>query len=227
MAIKGLYECDYCGSTFVKQKTFDNHKCQSMKKHELVESMLGQRAWFFYQRWLKIQNKPVNNIKTFINSRFFNTFILFSKFVSRMPLPDTTMFINLMVEKNIPPFMWYDNNVYLLYIEHFDKKSTPEKNIIITINSLLSLSEKYNCELSEIFDVVDSYEILELFRYRKLSPWVMLNSIRFKQFYVNKLNGEQRIILESIIKLDHWSEKFKNNPDILAHIKEYVSEMKL
>lgn len=227
MAIKGLYECSYCGATFVKQKTFDNHKCDLMKKHELLKTMLGKRAWSFYQKWFKIQNRPVNDINTFINSRFFNTFVIFAKFVSRMPLPDTTMFIKLMVNKNIPPHMWYDNNVYLLYIDYFDKNSTPEKNITITINSLLSLSEKYKCELSEIFNYADAYEILELFRYRKLSPWVMLNSIKFKQFYVNKLHGEQRIILESIIKLDHWGEKFKNNQPVLETIKTYVSEMGL
>ena len=72
-----------------------------------------------------------------------------------------------------------------------DRKAPPVKQAEITINTLFDLSHERECEVADIFDVLTPNEVIQLLRQRRLSPWILLNSTKFKQFFVNRVSSEE------------------------------------
>ena len=139
------------------------HHCKQMKRDEEFRSVTGQQAWAFYQNWMKAYRRMVP-AKSFIHSKYFNSFIRFAEFSNKLKLPDTKAFIWLMKEKDISPTIWTNDQVYSMYLEFMDRKVSPKRHAEITINTLFDLAEEHNCEVSELFDNLCYYEVDESLR---------------------------------------------------------------
>jgi len=198
-----------------------------MIRDEDFRSPDGQAAWLYYQKWMKAYRRLVPNSKSFLNSKFFSSFLKFAKFVKKVQIPDTDAFIRLMKEKDISPTLWTNDQVYVLYLEFVDRTVSPLKHAEITINTLFDVAEGYEVDVADIFTVVNPNEMIQLLRQRKLSPWILLNSPKFRDFFVNKTSSEEKVILESIIRPPYWKKKFSSNQNNLEIMKRYVSELHL
>jgi hypothetical protein len=198
-----------------------------MKREKQFQEAIGQTAWIFYQKWLRSYNKVANNAKAFINSRYFNSFMKFAELAKNSKLPDTDAFVAVMREHDISPTIWTREEVYNLYLEHLDKKLSPERHAEITINTLFNHAEEFNVDVSDIFDTLTPNDVIKLVRERRLSPWILLNSGKFGDFFVNQTNAEQRIILETMIRPAFWQKKFNEDPQSVEQMKTYVEELKL
>jgi len=198
-----------------------------MKRDEEFRTVLGQQAWVFYQNWMKAQRRMVPAAKSFIHSKFFNSFIRFAVFSNKVHLPDTSAFIWLMKEKDISPTIWTNDQVYSLYLEFMDRKVSPKRHAEITINTLFDLAEDHNCAVSDLFDHMTPNEVIMLLRSRRISPWLLLNSAKFKDFFINATSQEEKIIMETIIRPPYWQKKFTANPDAIKTMLLYISELKL
>ncbi len=220
------YRCVHCGHSFVYEDRLLRHKCKQMIRKEEIQSPQGQAAWFFYQSWMRAKKHLVPQMKAFLHSKFYGPFIRFAKFVKDARIPDPEIYIELMVALDMPPTMWTSDQIYVAFLEHMDKKVPVEKHIRITLDTLFNYADDYNIEVWEFFDHVDSNEFIQLMRQRKLSPWLLLHSEKFKQFY-GKLSQEQRVLLETIIRPKYWGEQLKSNPETVQAMKKYVSELNL
>lgn len=219
--------CDFCGTRFSLETRYMNHRCKQMIRQEEFITPIGQAAWIFYQKWMKAKRKVVPKSSTFLHSKFYNSFIRFAEYIKKSHLPDVDMFIWLMTDKDISPTIWTSDQVYSQYIEFMDRKATPTKQAEITINSLFDLAQQHNCDVTAVFDTVCANEIIQLIRQRRLSPWLLLNSSKFREFFVKKTSAEERIILENIIRPPYWTKKFLSSPKDIQRMKLYVSELSL
>lgn len=226
MSNKHVYECKYCYKTFINEKNYLKHNCKQKEKHTIIKSLIGKRAWFFYEKWLSKQFKPPKNIEVFINSRMFNSFVRFSKYAHDIQIPDVDFFIDFMIYKEIPPHMWRYNEVYLLFIEHFDKTYSTMKWVNVTIEKMFELSDDFKCNVSEIFEYLHPMDLITLIKHRKFSPFVLLLSDKFKHYYIERLNSDQRILLNQLIKIDIWHKKLNNTKEAKT-IKKLINEMNL
>lgn len=221
------YTCSFCHHQFVFEERFIAHRCKSMIRDEEFRSPTGQAAWSYYQKWMKAYQRIVPKSQAFIKSKFYVSFIKFTKFVKKTNMPDTDTFIWLMKEKDISPTIWCNDQVYSLYLEFIDRRAVPEKQAQITIDTLFKLADAGEIEVSEVFDLIEPNELIQLLRQRRISPWILLNSAKFREFFINKTTPEQKIILESIIRPDYWKEKFTSNPKIVKKMKLYIDELQL
>lgn len=221
------FECSFCGTKFAHEKRFMDHECKQMKRDAEFRTPRGQAAWIFYQKWMKAYRRMVPKSSSFLHSKFYNSFIKFSDFTKKVNLPDVDTFIWLMKEKDISPTIWTNDQVYALYLEFMDRKAPPIKQAEITVDTLFDLSSENDCDVADIFDVLEPNEVIQLLRQRRLSPWILLNSNKFKQFFVNKVNVEERIVMESIIRPDYWGKKFKTCSKDVERMKLYVAELSL
>jgi hypothetical protein len=73
--------------------------------------------------------------------------------------------------------------------------------------------------------MLEPNEVIVLLRERQLSPWILLFSKKFKEMLVNRVSDEQRIIMESIIRPQYWTTKFKKLPNDVATMRKYVEEL--
>jgi hypothetical protein len=198
-----------------------------MIRDEEFRSPSGQAAWSYYQKWMRAYQRIVPKPQAFIKSKFYTSFIKFTKFVRKTNMPDTDTFIWLMKEKDISPTLWCNDQVYSLYLEFIDRRAVPEKQATITIDTLFKLSDAGEVDVGEIFNLLEANELIQLLRQRRVSPWILLNSAKFRVFFVEKTTPEQKIILESIIRPEYWKGKFAANPKVVKKMKLFVDELQL
>ena len=195
-------------------------KLNKMQAEELLETL--------NKAWMKSKHHAiVTNPDAFKTSKYFTAFLNFVKFVKRTNLPDTQSFIELMVKEKIEPIFWSKDVAYGKYLEYINRRMPTEKLIEITVKTLFDVADAAEVEVSEIFDAVLPNDVIQLVQQRRLSPWILLNSKKFANFFIEKTNTEERVILESIISPDYWTARFQMRPTDLKLAKDCVSALGL
>jgi hypothetical protein len=221
------FECKFCGMRFKLENRFMSHRCKQMIRDEQIRTPLGQTAWSYYQKWMTSYRRAVPSIETFLTSNYYTTFIKFAQFAQKVGLPDVDTFIWYMKEKDIPPVIWINNDIYASYIEFVDKKSDPNKQAQQTIDWLFKLATEFQVDVSEIFDYLNPNDVILMLHRRQISPWILLHSPKFKDFLVNKTTDQEKTIMQAIIRPDYWAEKKVKHPEIVTQMKKYVRELDL
>jgi hypothetical protein len=196
-----------------------------MKRFEEFQSPTGQAALGYYQRWMRVQKRNPPGASAFLESKYFRTFINFAEFVRKVTLPLPDKFIWLMNEKKYPPTMWTLDDAYTLYLEFLDRKASPMDQVGLSIKTLISIATEADVDIGDAFDTLRPTELIHLIRTRQLSPWLLLHSTKFKMFFRDKMSDEQKIILQSLINPEYWSEQFEDNETAVEKIRAYVKEM--
>lgn len=219
------FTCQYCGAKYVDELKYIAHRCKAMVRAEQIRTPVGQAAWSFYQKWMKAYKRRAASADTFVDSRYYVSFIKFAKFVHKVNIPDVDVFIRLMKDRDISPTMWTMDPVYTIYLEYMDNHLPPNNQIEITIHTLFRIAEVADCDVGEIFEILEPEEIIELLRSRSLSPWVLLFSNKFKHVLINRTTPDQRIIMETIIRPTHWKKQFAKHPQTVERVKQYIKEL--
>jgi hypothetical protein len=221
------FRCNHCGHSFVYEDRLLRHKCKQMIRKEEFETPLGQAAWIYYQTWMKTNHKLVPPVKSFLHSKYYGAFMRFAKFVKDVRIPDPELYIRLMSQLDILPAMFTMDEIYVAYIEHLDKRVPPIKNAKITIETLFNIAEDNGVDISNVFDCIDPNELIQLLRQRKLSPWLLLRSSKFKNMLRTRMSRDQLIVLETIIRPKVWGENLKKHADDVANIDAFVKALDL
>lgn len=219
------YQCKFCEKRFIKESWYLAHKCKQMRRAETLQSVDGQAAWDTYQTWMLFQKKVVSRTESFIDSRFFNSLLKFVKWSRDVGIPDRKIFIRFMVEQNISPLIWTNDEIYTSFLEYFDLRVAPLDHVRIAVDTLLDLCEEYECEASHIFEKIDPNVVIINLRQRKLSPWLLLNSKAFRHMFANRTTEHQKIVLQTLIRYDHWKKQFDKNKSVLDEIKIIIQSM--
>lgn len=224
-SIEARYTCKYCHKVFVKESAYLVHQCKQMKREEELKTPQGQAAWHYYSLWLRAQKRLPPPASSFLTSKFFRTFMNFVQFTKNVEMPKPDKFINLMVRKDYPPTMWTNDDVYVMYIEYLDRQLNPIEQFKISLDCLLSVSDKHDVDVADVFTVLKAQEIIQKLRTRQLSPWLLLNSKKFKILYRDQLTSEQRILIDQLIRPEFWGEKLEQYAEEVKNIRKVISEM--
>jgi hypothetical protein len=223
--IESRFTCKFCHSVFVLENRYLQHKCKQMKRYEEMQSPDGQAALNYYQLWMRNMKRLPPPAASFLTSKYFRTFITFTQFAKRVDLPRPDKFIWLMVQKEYPPTMWMNDDVYSIYIEFLDLGEQPVDQARRSIDTLITYTDKHEIDLSQVFIEMPMHDIIRMLHTRKLSPWLLLFSKTFKHAIVTRASDEQKIILENLIRPDYWLLQFDKRPQEVATIKRLVVEM--
>lgn len=218
-----FFECKYCLKKLSTEKRLEIHNCVKKERWEYLSTKQGFHAYEDYQYWLYCKNnKKINNKRTFIDSRFFVAFKEFQTFCNDKGIPDKKMYIDYMVERQIPPMLWRLSDSYNLFISYYDNDVPNDIKIQFTFNLLDQLVNILECDKREIFTCLTASDISKLVFERRLSPWVLLLNKNFLYYLHNIPSVEQYRLLTTTIDIDFWKLKFKNNPAETQRIKKIV-----
>lgn len=223
---KPVFECTHCHKNYSRERAFMEHKCPVRERIEQLKSPLGQAAYMFYAKWMHASKRAIPEQSTFMNSKFYESFVRFAKFNKALQLPSTDLYVQVMMQKAIPPNLWTDDRAYAIYLEHMEYHIDPKLSIIMTSESLAKLSKEYECDISDVFKRVNKNDIIQLIRERKLSPWILLKSPRFAEF-LDDCSTEQMSILENLIDSSFWKKKFKADPKTAKFVNLCIQELGL
>lgn len=221
------FTCKFCHKVFVQERRYLVHECKQMARVKELQSPMGQSAWNYYQLWMRHQKRMAPSSGTFITSKYYRTFVNFAKFTKRVNLPRPEKFIWLMVHKKYSPTIWMNDEIYVEYIEYLDRQLDPKEQAKLSIETLFSYAEQQHVDVSCIFEVLNPNDLLQLIRVRAVSPWLLLQSDKFKLFYRDKLSPEQKVIIGSLIQPSYWEHKMAKCPEEIEVIKEWVGGLNI
>jgi hypothetical protein len=217
--------CEFCNKQFVREKNYLKHKCEIMKRYSLFDTVDGQMAFLAFNGWRRFKKYPPIDIEKFVASRYFKAFHRFAEYSRTQSIPDRMGYIYLMVVKDIPPFFWCDYDIYDMYVKDFDESYTVDKKIEISIETLTEIAERYECSLSDVFNKIPPIDLLKLVTSRRLTPWLLLPSNKFKEFLLFHTTTEEKMLFNTFIDVKRWKKDFEKNPQLVSTIKELNSKL--
>jgi hypothetical protein len=194
---------------------------------EELETKSGITAFLYYKVWFKKRNLFEPKISSFISSRYYNSFFKFVLFVNKVGIPDPTLYIEIMSSENILPSHWYNEDIYNFFKSRYDDDISPKTHVRITLTIMSKLSRILNCEINEIFNHIEPIDLARLIETKNISPWVLLFSPKFKHFFANKLNNEEKKIIEQTININLWKLIIEKNRKYIPEIKKYIEDIQL
>lgn len=225
MNIFGFFECEFCNKRYLKEPQFKKHKCDLMERHAFVKNTKrGRFAFTVYKAWIKARGFQPQDRETFIESRYYNSILKFAEFQFSVMLPDMEDYVEFMVSEAMLPQMWTNATMYERYILEYDERVTPAKQAEITFQFLNTLAQTLECQPAEVFDYLYVTDIVKLIQCRRFSPWVLLASKRFSR-YVAEADPDERPVLESMVNLDIWLPRFREQPKERAKIEKLTKQL--
>lgn len=222
-----FYECDFCLKKLTRKSAFEKHNCEKKKRYDLCKTKKGVSAFSDYKYWLQSRGRKVKKLETFINSRYYNSFISFQAFSTEKGIPDKKLYIDYMCKLGIQPEFWKTPEIYEKFISHFDETVSVDDKVKITLKTMNSISIALDRDISEIFDYLYPSEVARLIFERRFSPWVLLLSKKFMSYMHMIDDQSQYIMISSLINSKVWSATFKQHPDDVASVKSIVRELDL
>lgn len=222
-----FYECSHCGKKMAKLETFQRHACEKLKRFKLCRTKRGLDAYNDYVYWISIKGRTIKKFQTFIDSRFFNSFVEFQSFSAKKGLPNKKMYIEYMCARKISPMLWRHDEMYESFIEHYDSTVSPLDKAKCTLYTMFKLSRIIDCDITDVFDNLLASEVAKLIHERRFSPWLLLLSKRFLK-YLHMLNDPaQHLMIVTVINPTEWREKFSSNHESVKQIKKIVAELEI
>ena len=220
------FECQYCYKTFQVETSYMKHECKEKLRYDSLTSVQGMAAYQLYKMWLTTQGKATPSPETFLSSRYYNAFMNFADFIKKYRIPEPVRFIELMNSSGgMSPMLWCRDENYSVYLEWYDKMTSPIDQAENSIKELYKIMELRNLgNVSDVVEQLNHREIVEYVRLRKISPWILLCSKKFKD-KLSTLPKDERIQIGNIIGLVHYADKFEKNPDIVTQMKEITSAL--
>lgn len=195
------------------------HECTAMLRSREIQTIVGQQGYKMYCNWLEKQRKKAPVVETFMSSAYYSSFIKFANWTRETGIPDTFKYIELMVEAKIAPALWRRGEAYQIFIEWADRKSDPYEQVNNSIETILALSEGLEIPTGEVFGQFSSGEISELIQQRRLSPWLLFCSIKFRE-WTGSLHEGERVELMKNIGISYWSGKLEKSPEVVKNVRE-------
>lgn len=229
MTYKKNFECNFCGKSFTTERGYIKHTCKKHKRYKNHNTLEGQMAYSYYQLWFELQKKKVPDVIAFIGSNFYLSFMRFAEFVKSAELSHPDMFIRFMVDNKNTPTIWTNNIMYSKYLEYLDKGVDPMKQLKTTLEELSKISEEKECDISDIFNNIETNRIIDLIKKRRISPWVLLQSKKFMTMLKGLQEKEHSkfMIFLSLINPPYWSKRFKDNPKKLKTTEQILNKLNL
>lgn len=228
--IPNIHQCEFCSATFVKKESLEKHECKFMQRYNNVtKTKRGIAMYQMYLHWLKKSGKSVKYVDahTFIHSTQYNHFQRFIKFAAEKGLPDSYLYAEMMGKKGILPQHWRRDDVLEYFLERYDCDVSPKKHIAKSVETILRLSDALECDTSDIFQQLDNHTILVLLQSRKLSPWLLLNSTKFKEYLVSSASAAERDYIQRYINPQKWKKILNENKKLISDIKLILEEFGL
>jgi hypothetical protein len=223
---KTKFQCHHCKKKFLQERAFMNHQCPEMKKAEILKTVEGQAAYIHYSYWLKKKGRKAPPIDTFLHSTYFRSFLNFVEFAKDVSLPNTEKYIDIMCEKEIAPLLWPRSECYSMYLQWYDNKYDPIQQVNESVNTIFDFAEKLNIAPEAFFQMLSMRDIIYLVQQRKLSPWFLLCSKKFKEKLTTADDDDTKQLMK-LIGINYWALKLEENDDVVQSIKQITTEMGL
>lgn len=224
------HQCDFCSKTFVNEKNLDKHSCDFKDRYEFItKRAVGQSMYKLYLYWLRMNGKSTKYVDqhTFIHSTHYKPFKRFIDFCKTKSIPNKKTYIKICNSYNLAPRDWSTEKTYETFLEIYDELIPVNKQIDISLDTLFQISDALEIEVADVFDELEPSDVSKLIRSRKISPWLFLNSERFKRFLIDKASSADRDHIQKSTNPSRWKGIFEKNAIKRRKVCELIKQLGL
>ncbi len=223
--VEQKYTCQFCGSSFVKEKTLAVHVCEQKRRHLAKHEKHVVLGYDTFNRFFKAtqNSKGDKTYDEFAKSPYYNAFVKFGSFVSNVNPLYPHRFIDYVVTSGVKLDHWCRDELYDKYVVDLVRKETVETALERSISHMMSWGEANGASWNHYFLYVSLSRATYDIKDGKISPWLVLNCANGKAM-LKKFNDEQLTAISSIIDPPFWVAKFKRLSADVELVKQVVKE---
>jgi|TARA_B100001094_G_scaffold208781_1_gene202717 hypothetical protein len=222
------YKCEYCGSSFVKEKTLAAHMCEKKRRALQKDEKRVRHGFYAFGRFYKLSagTKKEKTYEDFCASPYYNAFVKFGSFISNVrPLyPDR--YIDYVVTSGVKLDHWCRDEMYEKYVLEFILKEDVATALERSIKTMMEWAEDKSAPWNHYFYHVSLNKAVWDIKDGKISPWLILNCPTGKEM-LSKFNDEQLALVYHVINPEHWAIRFKRMSSDVQLVKDVAKESQL
>ncbi len=228
MSVSKPYKCEYCGSSFTREKTLSVHMCEQKRRHLQRNEKPATLGLYAFNQFYKLSagTKKEKTYEDFCKSPYYNAFVKFGSFVTNVRPLYPEKYIAYVVTSGVKLDHWCRDELYEKYATQLVLKEGMETAIERSISTMMDWATEAEAPWNDYFRYASMNRVTRDIKDGKVSPWLVLNCSSGKEL-LNKFTDEQLEIVYTVIDPQHWAMKFrKNNADVEV-VKEVCKESNL
>lgn len=220
------YKCEYCGSSYVREKTLLAHMCEPKRRALQKDEKRVRLGFYAFNRFYKLSAgaKKEKTYEEFCKSQYYNAFVKFGSFISNVRPLYPERYIDYVVTSQVKLDHWCREELYEKYALEFILKEDVTTALERSIQTMMEWAEEnepapwnhyfYHISLNRaVWDIKDG----------KISPWLLLNCKAGKEMLA-KFNDEQLEMVYHVINPEHWAMRFKRQHNDVQLAKDVAKE---
>ena len=222
------YVCEYCGSSFVKEKTLVVHVCEQKRRALQKDEKRVRLGFYAFNQFYKLSAgaKKEKTYKEFCKSPYYNAFVKFGSFVSNVKPLYPEKYIDYVVTSGVKVDHWCREELYEKYALELILKEGVETALERSVKNMMDWADDKTAPWNHYFHHVSLNRAVWDIKDGKVSPWLILNCKSGKEM-LSKFNNEQLELVYNVINPEHWAMRFKRQPTDVNLVKEVSKEGKL
>jgi len=222
------YQCQYCGSRYMQEKTLIVHMCEQKRRHMAKQEKHVVIGFQTYNRFYQLtQNaKQQKTYDEFAKSPYYNAFVKFGSYVSNVnPLyPDH--YIDWIVKSGVRLDHWCRDSLYEQYVLELIHSENVETALHRSVTHMQKWADDNGSLWNHYFNYVSTSRATFDIKDGKVSPWLLLNATTGKKL-LHSFNDDQLASISNIIDPQVWVKKFKKQTADLDLVRQVVKEANL
>jgi hypothetical protein len=223
------YKCEYCGSSYVREKTLAAHMCEKKRRALQKDEKRVRFGFYAFQRFYKLSagTKKEKTYEDFCASPYYNAFVKFGSFINNVRPLYPERYIDHVVTSGVKLDHWCKDEMYEKYAIELILKEDVTTALERSVQTMTDwASEQESAPWNHYFRYISTNRAVWHIKDGKISPWIILNSTTGKEL-LNKFNDEQLEMIYHVINPQHWAMRFKRNPSDVELVKQIAREAKL
>jgi len=228
MLLDKPYKCEYCGSSYVKEKTLAAHMCEKKRRHLQKEEKRVRYGFYAFQRFYKLSagTKNEKTYEQFCDSPYYNAFVKFGSFVNNVRPLYPEKYIDYVVTSGVKLDHWARDELYEKYALELILKEDATTALERSVTTMMDWAEANNAVWNSYFRYVSLNRAVQHIKDGKISPWLILNCDSGLEM-LSKFNDEQLSMIYNIMDPQHWAIRFKRHKLDVEMVKEIAREANL
>jgi hypothetical protein len=221
--------CEYCNTGYTKEKTLLVHMCEQKRRHLQKAEKRVQLGYYAFNQFYKLSTgaKQEKTYEEFCKSSYYNAFVKFGSFISNVRPLYPERYIDHVVTSGVKIDDWCKNEMYEKYALEFILKEDVTTALERSIQTMLGwASENEPAPWNHYFQHASLNRAVWHIKDGKISPWLILNCKTGKDM-LSKFNDEQLEMVYRVINPEHWSLRFKRQPNDVQLVKDIAKESNL
>ena len=223
------YKCEYCGSSYAKEKTLAAHMCEKKRRYIQKDEKRVRYGFYAFQRFYKLSagTKKEKTYNEFCASPYYNAFVKFGSFISNVRPLYPEKYIDYVVTSGVKLDHWARDTLYEKYVLEFILKEDVTTALERSVKTMMEWAEENEpAAWNHYFNYVSLNRAVWHIKDGKISPWLLLNCASGKAM-LSKFNDEQLEMVYHVINPEHWALRFRRSSSDVDLVKGIVKEANL